>query len=238
MIKFVSKNICRVLVLLSLVFYSHNKASAQPDTPVVDLELKKAQVTLQDPISFSQEDLGVRMQYPSSFSVAPNPSKDVVLFLKSRDGVYPTFNIVLQPGDAKIIDRTAPDIRDEVVDSYRALGLIDAYAEYAEKKILDKREIFFTKINYAIKSVPVSSAVYIFPTVHNYMVFTFIDRPESFASNLATFDAVMRTVHLRDPAPISKKPQEGKTLLYWGGGVLVILILGAVVMYFRKDFSF
>ena len=184
-----------------------------------------AQTTANRFEKFVDSDLGLTLFYPSSFErVLKTPSSEVVLLLKGPLGAYPSINIIKLVGDPKIAQRSIYDLGTEVVDSYRAVGLIDAEISQAEKKRLADRDVFFTKVSYLMKGSPMAASVYVVPTLHHYFVFTFVDSKDAYPSTVRTMENLMKGVSLRDPAPAAPPKQDGTVMLYWIAGVFALLI--------------
>jgi hypothetical protein len=174
---------------------------------------------------FVDSDLGLTLFYPSSFErVIKPPSSEVVLLLKGPQGGYPSINVIKLVGDPKIAQKSVYDLGTDVVDSYRAVGLIDAEISQSEKKKLADRDVFFTKVSYLMKGSQMAAAVYVVPTLHHYFVFTFVDSKDAYPTTVRIMENIMKGVSLlRDPAPIAPPREDGRVMLYWIAGVFALL---------------
>jgi hypothetical protein len=185
---------------------------------------------------FDENDLGISFLYPNTYQKDDKlPTKDVVTVLKGPLGGYPTINVIKQSGDPKIAERSADDLAKEIVDSYRAVGLIEAEVVSSEKVKIAKRDAVYAKLLYPLKDEQVAAGVYLVQTIHNYFVFTFVDAKDTYPTNVIEFEKMMKTLSLRDPAPEVKPKEDGKILVYWFIGFITVAgIFWLASKLFRK----
>ncbi len=176
-------------------------------------------------VRFANEERGISFSYPGNFSVVPPPSPQVLLFLRPSEGRYPTFNVLMQVGNPKAEERTVTQLKSDVVDSYRAVGLYDAEVVQGEKRQIAGRTAFYARVAYKTKEEELVAGVYIVPVKEAYYVMTLVDSAQGYVESVAVLEALMKTVQLRDPPPVPTSGRDFTQLLLWFGGIVALLIL-------------
>lgn len=198
-----------ILALFSLVFLGAHLA--YPQVPAK--------------VPFTREDLGLSLEYPSFFSPLRAPSPQVLLLLRPPTGRYPSFNILLEMGDPQVEKKSIDQLKGDITDSYRAVGLFDAEVINSEKRQGAGRTIFYTEVRYKQKDEPLRTGVYIIPGGEEYYVLTLISDEANFSSNVHYIDEIVSTLSLKTIAPPPPEPKRAGSPLFWLGTFLVFLLI-------------
>jgi hypothetical protein len=174
--------------------------------------------------SFSDSKLGISLNMPEGFTVEKQPPGDVIFIARSAEDPLPTITLVKQMGNPRIAERTKAQLRNDVVDSYRAAGFFDAEAEYGEKRKLADRDVFFAKILYVHKERSVAAGVFIFPTKERYFILTMIDDRDALTAKLPILEKIAKSVRLKGGAPDPEIESNKRQVLYWFIGAIALVL--------------
>lgn len=179
--------------------------------------------------TLSRPDLGVTFRYPNKLEKLSPPTKETLLLLRPNGARFPSINVLMQPGNPKVEEKSVAELRRDVVDSYRKVGLIEAESKFSEKRNRAGRTVFYTEISYPQDKIDLMSAVYIIPAQGEYYIVTQIDNAQGFKDNLNILESIVGSFTLRDPPPQpEKKPLMGQWGWYLGAGAILLLIIAAV----------
>jgi hypothetical protein len=174
--------------------------------------------------SFSDSKLGISLDIPEGFTVEKQPPGDVIFIARSAEDQLPTITLVKQMGNPRIAERTMAQLRNDVVDSYRAVGFVDAEAEYGEKRKLAGRDVFFAKILYEHNKRSVAAGVFIFPTKERYFILTMIDDRDALTTKLPILEKIAKSVRLKGAAPDPEIESSKLQVLYWFIGAIALVV--------------
>lgn len=174
--------------------------------------------------SFSDSKLGISLDIPEGFTVEKQPPGDVIFIARSAEDQLPTITLVKQMGNPRIAERTMAQLRNDVVDSYRAVGFVDAEAEYGEKRKLAGRDVFFAKILYEHNKRLVAAGVFIFPTKERYFILTMIDNRDALTAKLPVLEKIAKSVRLKGGAPDPEIESSKLQVLYWFIGAIALVV--------------
>ena len=179
---------------------------------------------------YSNSKLGISFLYTEKFISVPVPSPQVLVLLHSKEDEYPTFNLIFQLGDPQIDEKSVATLKQEVLGSYRAVGLFDASLNASTKKSIAGRDAFYTEVQYSIKETSFTAAVSMVPAQDRNLIFTFVDMAGGFAEHKKDLAALLNSITLTGPKmPIKKEDTRFDPLLAWGVlGMLLLLALYVV----------
>jgi hypothetical protein len=216
------------------MFFTHPKKYVSLYLPVIALFFVAFSAVSQD-TTYSDNKLGISLSFPDSFTIEKKDSGDVIFIARPNQGYFPTVTVVQQIGNAKVADRTMSEIRNEVVDSYRAVGFVDAEAEYGEKRKLAGRDVFFGKILYVHNQRPVAAGVFVFPSKERYFILTMVNDRDALASTLPILEKIAKSVVLKYPPPDPEISANKVYIVYWFVGALALMLLlqGIWLLYLK-----
>ena len=198
-----------------------------------------AQCVVAQDTDFADTKLGISLQLPEGFTLERKSKGDVLFVARPNEGDFPTMTLVQQVGNPRVPERTASELRNDIVDSYRAVGFVDAESDYGEKRKLADRDVFFTKILYEHNKRLVAAGVFIFPAKERYFILTMINDREALPQTLPILEKVAKSVRLSSPPPSPEIQASKLYVVYWFAGALLLLLLiqGVWWLFSRKGAS-
>ena len=198
---------------------------------------------------------GISMTVPAPLDIQKKNDGDVLFVAKPGSDLLPSMTLVTQVGNPKITEKSIGELANDVVDSYRAVGLVDAESTgkhmmgqqsegatpaaeaqgYKEKDIGQKlnlagRTVFFTRVNYTRGDVPLTAGLYIFPAAESYFVLTLIDTTENLPNSIQMLHAAAKTVSITSKAPEGALITEQQSVvLWWFVGAIIFIAIIALI---------
>lgn len=185
-------------------------------------------------ISFNRGDFGLHLEYPSLFAPAKANSSQVLLLLHPKEARFPTFNMLVQPGNPHIEEKTLLELKADVVDSYRGVGLYDAEVRFGERRTIAGRTVYFAKVFYLLDKIPLTAGVYIIPGHDRYYACTFVATEGQYDQDEVYLNTIINTLTLQEPAPPPPSTTEPHTALFWFAVIFGVLLCGKAVQVMIK----
>ncbi|MCB0332994.1 MAG: hypothetical protein KDD55_05805 [Bdellovibrionales bacterium] len=187
--------------------------------------------------SFEAPRYQLSLHYPDSLISLPPPIPQSLLFLRHKDALHPTFNIVSQPRPTKESKKSLKKQVRQLLNSYREVGLTDTkLIDYHEISV-SGHEALSASLRFSQGEVAFRSNVTVIPLQSNELIFTYIDRYDDYEKNGALWKLLLSSIslpqELSQPEKIKAAPSN--TLLW--NSLAAILGLFAVFLMWRWTHS-
>ncbi len=184
--------------------------------------------------TFESAEYGISMSWPNSMVRVPTsgtPSaSEPLLLLRSKERELPTFNVLLVPG---VFDRART--QDNIVDSYRAVGLTDAKSEgsWISSQGWPIVQVAFR----AGAGIEARSLVAVIPRQESHFILTFVDSKERLGEDRAVFDSIIARVNISGNDATLATGAAQSTPAFWAVIIFAALLAAAITwqMYRRRS---
>lgn len=187
----------------------------------------------QEIAAFERSDLGLTMSYRKDvFTPLGAVSPQVLLILKPNAGRYPTCNIIIEGGSLTIASSNLSKLTEQVLASYRSVGLTDAAPRNAAIRKVAGRDSFAVLLDYMDRGVEVRSDVTLIPHSRNtYLIFTCITERSQFDQLTPYSTTMLESISIKKVLPSMEEKAQNNLGIYALGGVLLGI---AVFLGIRK----
>jgi hypothetical protein len=137
---------------------------------------------------------------PAELEPFTPPESPAALVLRSKDGGYPTFNVIVSAPsghqDALSLDQQGA----RVIEDYRKIGLLDArLLSLLEERISERKASVFT-LEYSASGERFKALVALLAGRRFQYLLTYIDRSTQFEERLGIARSIVDSFHSSDPA--------------------------------------
>jgi hypothetical protein len=178
----------RLYLLVLLLFFS--PALGRSDTPEPA------------PAGMLDKNTGLSFASPAFLTQVEVASPDVLAAYRHAQTGFPTFNIVMRPGQYDI-GRSLRTQADEVLQSFRLAGIAEPrLLEVKKAKISGQAGLSLeTAYSYGDGELVVSTVI--LPAGDRYYILTYTDKAEHYSANSALKSSIFENIYLaqQDPAP-------------------------------------
>ncbi len=177
--------------------------------------------------TFESKAFNFTLSYSDSFKEVPASNALNPLTLKAKQGEYPTFNIVVQPGSEVVTQDTLKTLSDQILASYRNSGFLGAKMIESRIVKLRGRSALECRIEYALQGAEYTSLVVFVPTQSRSFILTYIDTKQNFGREIHLGQEIITSVELNDPKPPSEQRANAQNTWFWPILGLLLLVVAA-----------
>jgi hypothetical protein len=209
-----------ILVIVSTLCIRVGGVLAEPETAI-----------------FVHEDYRFRILVPQPFISMKNPAVNVGVLLKHPNG-YPSFNVVIIPGEYKISKQKPETHIKRIIDEYNMVGIQVVEPILPRTLNVSGRESFAVELKYHFGESDLHSTVVLVPGLTQHFILTFIDREGAFETSRDILDGLLNSFQtwadkeLMRSNEVALKPTS-KFYLYLSLGLLGLVALALGFHYWR-----
>lgn len=166
------------------------------------------------------------MRIPAELLEVPVHYPQALLALKHRSRPYPTFNIVVQSGFLDISGQTLARRAEELVASYRQLGLHDATLQASELLTLNGRSALSAAIAYSNDAQQLRSQVTALSLSDRHYFFTFVGLAGDWPRDKNLSAQLLESIELTGAMPDGHRDVDNQPIDH--GGTIRLLLIGII----------
>lgn len=160
-------------------------------------------------IPFSSIRYKFSLNYPGTFSLIASAHSNAPLVLRDKRGLYPSFNVVVEPGSNFNPELSLSELSKRVVADYNRVGLSNAILVGQSSPTVSGQRAYRFDLTYTMQDKGHRAAVILLPRREFLYVLTFIDTAAGFDSSQALLDALLRSFNTSTEAvEVPERPDE------------------------------
>ena len=148
------------------------------------------------------------------------------LTLKSLQGEFPTFNILVQPGSDTIDNKNLSLLSDRVLESYRNSGFLGAILTNSRIIEVSGRPALECLIEYKTDETVYHSLVTVVPSQDRSFILTYIDTKKHFDLDAQLAHAMIGSFAIGDSPPLSEQRTTAQNSRFWAILGILLAMLG------------
>lgn len=181
--------------------------------------------------TFTSTEHKFSFELPQGFEAKKDPAPGVSVLVFNKSQNFPTFNVIIRPGPYPGTALTEDMRTQQIVDSYKEVGISDAKPISGDTSLLGSHGIFSAEIAYNSQGREMISSVDIIPGNQQHYILTFIDLKASYPTSKKLHDQFLGTFVAYD-RPKEKVPTlETQSLRLSNSALLISAVLATLFVF-------
>ncbi len=193
--------------------------------------------------SWKSDDQCLAASIPDAFEIVKNklPSEvESLLLIKMKGGDFPSFNVVRQAGEYPLVDKTENQIGNDIIDSYRMVGLLNAKLILCKKIVKEGYQVALAYVEYLLEGEEFQAKVMLVPSAEKHYVVTLINRKKNVGKHAALSENLFDGLHISCGVSDVPKEENSASAGLTNGQIVILAcllmstLLVAILWLFRR----
>jgi hypothetical protein len=184
--------------------------------------------------TFNSTQFEFSLHYPQEFVSYASNVTEVPLALRHRTQGYPSFNVTVEAGAYNPYAHSIEEQRDQVLQSYRQVGISEIHARTWELRNLKGISLFYTELEGSHANKNYGYAVIVVPGIERHLILTFVDNLPNFENSRPLLEALLAGLEYHGSVPLRATSKRWLVLVVAGGSL--ILVIGIIYVLIRSSF--